>query len=150
MDEIYPRLYLSPQIREEDHEAMERHGIESVVKLTYWEADDAYPEGIELFEYPMVDSPRHRRETFVDAVLTTIDLLDRGDRTLVHCKAGLSRSPAVATTAIGLMEGIDFDDALARVRDRTAVSMHSALEASGRSVLAELSATAEGTELETD
>jgi protein-tyrosine phosphatase len=44
--------------------------------------------------------------------------LDEGRNVYVHCRAGWQRSPAVASAAIAVREGIDIEQALARVHAR--------------------------------
>lgn len=46
-----------------------------------------------------------------------IERLKRDQRVLVHCTAGMNRSPTVCCAALILLEGISAEDALARVRE---------------------------------
>ena len=44
--------------------------------------------------------------------------LDEGERTYLHCRAGWQRSAAIAAGVVALREGIEIDEALARVQSR--------------------------------
>ena len=52
------------------------------------------------------------------AVLQVSLWLDEGARVYVHCRAGWQRSAAIAAGVLALRDGIDIDEALARVRAR--------------------------------
>jgi protein-tyrosine phosphatase len=57
-----------------------------------------------------------------DAIERAVDevngWLDDGERTYVHCRAGWQRSAAIAAGVVALREGIEIDEALARVQSR--------------------------------
>ena len=54
--------------------------------------------GVEVVRVPMTDGPRTEMASFRKAVDATRHRLAAGERVLVHCSAGASRSPAVAAT----------------------------------------------------
>jgi protein-tyrosine phosphatase len=79
-------------------------------------------DGYRVVDAPLVDGPQNDPEAFAAAVETLIALLDRGERVLVHCSAGASRSVAVAAAALACSEDGPVDDALdtvCAVRDET-------------------------------
>ena len=48
---------------------------------------------------PLVDSPDFDRDQFKKALDTVCKKLTEGERVLVHCNAGINRSPAIAAAA---------------------------------------------------
>jgi nucleoside-diphosphate-sugar epimerase len=67
----------------------------------------------------LLDSPGNTR----DAILGLVDLglarLRSGSRIVICCDHGISRSNTIAAAIIARRDGIDFDDALRRVQERT-------------------------------
>ena len=57
-------------------------------------------------------------EALEQAVQEVNGWLDDGKRSYVHCRAGWQRSAAVAAGVVALREGIEIDEALARVQSR--------------------------------
>ena len=53
-----------------------------------------------------------------EAAGEVVGWLDRGERVYLHCRAGWQRSAVVAAAALALHDGIDPDEALARIRRR--------------------------------
>lgn len=94
------------------------HDFDEVVTLGYFDSFSynrpaASTTGDE-FVFP--DGP-HDYEQFEAAVEYVIDALDRGDRVLVHCQAGVSRSSGVCSVVLSEREDIPLGDALGKVRD---------------------------------
>lgn len=52
------------------------------------------------------------------AATTVLAWLDAGERVYVHCRAGWQRSAVVAAAALALHDGIDPEEALARIKRR--------------------------------
>ena len=99
--------------------------VDAVVSLTH---DIPCVPGVPVTRIPMVDGPQNDVQTFEQAVIETLELLDAGDRVLVHCSAGASRSPAVAATALALHNQIGLEAAFEQVKNcRDAVDPHEAV-----------------------
>ncbi|NHN42571.1 dual specificity protein phosphatase family protein [Halorubellus sp. JP-L1] len=82
------------------------HAFAHVLTLT----DDPQPST--THHRPFEDSLDHDAAAFRDAVDTARTLLARDGATLVHCRAGVSRSSAVLATAIAATGDRRFRDAL--------------------------------------
>jgi atypical dual specificity phosphatase len=52
------------------------------------------------------------------ATTAVLEWLERGERVYLHCRAGWQRSAAVAAGVVARRDGIELDDALARIRRR--------------------------------
>jgi len=104
---------------------LRNHRVDAIVSLTHASPDTP---NLPVFRIPMVDGPQNDAQAFDQAVLETLELLNEGDRVLVHCSAGASRSPAVAATAFALYDEIDLETAFEQVANRReAVDPHEAV-----------------------
>ncbi|WP_253739059.1 dual specificity protein phosphatase family protein [Halohasta salina] len=115
MDEITENLYISKALAllelPADHEFDEVVSLSSRDHLGI-ESPKPTTTG-DQFVFP--DGP-HDYEIFEAAVDYTIECLDRGDKTLVHCQAGVSRSAGVCTAAIAVRQGLDADQAREKIK----------------------------------
>ena len=68
---------------------------------------------LRLVDYGGLDT-----EAIEQAVQEINGWLDDRERTYVHCRAGWQRSAAIAAGVVALREGIEIDEALARVQSR--------------------------------
>jgi hypothetical protein len=97
-----------------DHDRLRAAGVTAVLSLTH--GSPASPaRGDTVVDRPLVDGPRNDAEAFADAVDSLRSLLVRGERVLVHCSAGASRSVAVAAAALAVDGDVPADEALATV-----------------------------------
>ncbi len=138
MDRIADNLFVGAMEDAGDGTSIQTHKITTIVSLTYGDPDRGYPPGIDVTKLPMKDGPQNDRETFERAVRATLENLRSGERVLIHCSAGASRSVAVAAAAIGIQQGCDIDRAFEMVAEqRTETSPHPALRRRAEAVLAE-------------
>lgn len=101
-----------------EHAASEpTDAFDAVVSLT------ADPRPATTHHHPLVDGPEATYARFAAAVETVRDRLATGDRVLVHCRAGVSRSSAVTATALAFAENRPFRDALADVQTARPVAV---------------------------
>ena len=91
--------------------------VPAVVSLTH--GPPAVPDAadVEVVRVPMTNGRRNEATSFREAVDATRRRLAAGERVLVHCPAGASRSPAVATV-VALRRGVDLQAAFEQVPDR--------------------------------
>ena len=54
---------------------------------------------------------------FKAAISSTISLIENGHSVLIHCVAGLSRSPAVCAGVLMGMDGLSLEEAINRIRE---------------------------------
>lgn len=116
MDAITENLHISKALALLD--LPDNHEFDEVVSLSYRDhlglnKPEPTTTG-DQFVFP--DGP-HDYEIFEAAVDYTIECLNRGDKTLVHCQAGVSRSAGVCTAAIAVRQGIDADLAREKVKE---------------------------------
>jgi protein-tyrosine phosphatase len=87
-------------------------GILAVVTVSLSEPPPALPREIVYCRFPLVDGADNPEWLLRAAVETVAGLLRSGIPTLVHCSAGISRSPAVGAAALALASGCSFAEAL--------------------------------------
>lgn len=94
MRQVRDNLYIS------DLRGAEQQGdkFETVISLSFTNPD------VENNHIPLQDNKKHDYELFKKAVEETVESLERGKKTLVHCQAGISRSVSVASAALAVIE----------------------------------------------
>ena len=123
MDEVGTGIFVGTRSDAEDESLL--RGVDVVVSLTH---DDPDTGAVARVDAPMTDGPRNEYSAFVDAVETVVARREAGQRVLVHCSAGASRSPAVAAAAMTRLTDRDLGEAFERVAARrSAVDPHDAL-----------------------
>jgi predicted protein tyrosine phosphatase len=116
---------------------LHRSSITAVVSLTHDDLPWQPAPTVSVLSVPFRDGPDHDAEAFARAVDGTLELLRDGERVLVHCSAGASRSGAVAAAVVALREGVAVDEAFEQVAaGRDAVDPHPALRRRAASVVA--------------
>lgn len=120
MDAVGEDLFVGASEAAGDATLLNEHGVGAVVSLTHGSPEDGYPPGVAVTNAPMKDGPRNERGAFEAAVEATRAHLDAGERVLVHCSAGASRSVAVAATVLALRRDWAVERALSAVAERRA------------------------------
>ena len=127
MDLVGPDLFVGTLTDATNSHRLEKDEITTVVSLTH-ETPDLSAQTLDIHSVPLIDGPQNNREQFTTAVEETVTALTDGERVLVHCAAGASRSPTVAATALALVQKMNLEDAIQEVADsRDAVDPHEAL-----------------------
>lgn len=125
MDEVVAGLSVGTVSDAEDGSLLRDRGIDVVVSLTH---DDPDTEPVPRVDVPMTDGPRNEYPAFAEAVEAVVERRDAGQRVLVHCSAGASRSPAVAAAAMTRLTDRDLGEAFEQVSARRSeVDPHDAL-----------------------
>lgn len=95
---------------------LRRSGITAIVDASNEEGNPRFP-GIAYLDVPIAD-PDERIVEFIPRVVAFVDdHLSRG-RVLIHCVAGISRSPSLALCYLHEKEGWSLEEALARIQAR--------------------------------
>lgn len=99
-----------------DLEALTRHSIRAIVDASNREGNPRFP-GIAYHEVP-IDDPDERLTAFLPSVVAFIDEVRRRGPVLLHCVAGISRSPALALCYLHERCGLSLAAAFDHVRSR--------------------------------
>ncbi len=99
-------------------DALTRHGIRAVVDASNREGNPRFP-GIRYYNVPIAD-PDERFAEFLPGVVAFIDEARRRGPVLLHCMAGISRSPALAVCYLHERHGMSLPAALHHIRSRRA------------------------------
>jgi protein-tyrosine phosphatase len=102
-----------------DLEVLTRHGFRSVVDASNRDGNPRYP-GILYHDVPIAD-PDERLSEFLPGVVAFIDDARKLGPVLLHCVAGISRSPALAICYLHERHGMSLPAALHHVRSRRPV-----------------------------
>lgn len=100
MDEVADGLFVGTTEDAIDQALLREHDIATVVSLTHGDPRSGFLSDVTVETVPMMDGPQNDCQTFAEAVQTAVTHHDAGNRVLVHCSAGASRSPAVAAATI--------------------------------------------------
>ncbi len=103
-----------------DPEALTRHGIRAVVDASNRDGNPRYP-GILYHDVPIAD-PDERLSEFLPGVVAFIDEARGRGPVLLHCVAGISRSPALALCYLHERHGLSLLTALDHIRSRRPVA----------------------------
>lgn len=79
---------------------------------------EAAPELLAMpmrFRVPLIDGPGNRPMSYLSACILLNHLLELYENVLVHCMAGMSRSPTIAATVLAFRCHTDVDSELERI-----------------------------------
>ncbi|XP_028988032.1 dual specificity protein phosphatase 18-like [Betta splendens] len=116
LSQITPTLFLSGADAPFNSALVSQKGITLIVNATVSHASPAYP-GVECVRVPVSDLPSARLGDHFDRVAERIHL-NRAGGTLVHCAAGMSRSPALVMAYLMRYRGVTLCQAHRWVQDR--------------------------------
>lgn len=140
MTEIVPgRLYLGNMADANNIPLLHERGIKSIMSVCQFAPKKAREQPFVRVHVPLVDGP-NEPEIFALAVALTARLLLASERPmLVHCRGGVSRSPAVLAAAMIIVDGYGtFDKAVDKLAaKRSIVNPHEALRKLAREYLGE-------------
>jgi hypothetical protein len=118
MTKVFERLYLG-SADDADHLAVTNPGITGVVNVST-EPNQQKREGIKYVHFPLDESEWILPRRF-ERIITAISTLVRGGTVLIHCGAGVSRSPVVVALYMNEVGYKNFDDALSELRSLRSV-----------------------------
>ncbi|XP_038137365.1 dual specificity protein phosphatase 18-like isoform X3 [Cyprinodon tularosa] len=104
LSQVTPTLFLSGADAPLNVALMSQKGITLIVNATLSHAFPSYP-GVECLRVPVCDLPCERLEAHFDHVADRINGNHTGG-TLVHCAAGMSRSPALVMAYLMRYRGV--------------------------------------------
>lgn len=116
MDFITEDLAVGNLVVASDLAALTRNGIRAVVDASNREGNPRFP-GIRYHEV-RIEDPDERLTAFLPGVVAFVDEARRQGPVLLHCVAGVSRSPALAVCYLHERHGLSLSAALDHIRSR--------------------------------
>ena len=98
--------------------------IEAVVDVAYEEPPAQIPRGMIYCRFPLIDGDGNEPRVLSKTLITTSGLLQLGFQTVIACSAGMSRSPTVASHALGLHLGKVPQEILERIANQHALEVN--------------------------
>lgn len=117
MKQVFPHLWLGHARDALEYRQLFDAGIEAVVELAVEEPPSSPPRELLYLRFPLVDGVGNDAKLLRLVVRSVAGLLEERWPVLVCCSSGLSRSPAVAATALTLAHGGAPEDWLRRVTE---------------------------------
>ncbi|KAJ3600978.1 hypothetical protein NHX12_031951 [Muraenolepis orangiensis] len=115
---ILPHLYLGAE-RDVTQDSLGSRGISFVLSVSRCSPQPSFLPAAHYLRVPIDDSLRDDLLPWIPAALRFIDgAMSSGGAVLVHCAAGISRSPALAVAYIMYSRGMDLDHAYRFVKER--------------------------------
>ena len=121
MQEIIEGLFISNYEEAQKEALLKGNGITDVINVSSYE--DTYYDSIEYHEFLHID------DTFTEDLTAvfkdTIEIIDQSlqeGKCLVHCFAGISRSPTIIVAYLVEKKGYDLDAALKLVKGKRSIS----------------------------
>ena len=106
MREIIPgRLWLGNAGDGRDPARLLEAGIVAVINLAVEEPSPILPRTMTYCHFPIMDGAQECEGVLATAIQTLVSLLRNQVPVLVHCGAGMSRSPAVVAAALAIVKG---------------------------------------------
>ena len=116
MREIIPgRLWLGNTGDVRNIEAIMRAGVLAVIDLAGEQMMPTLPRSLMYCRFPVLDGQQTSQTVLYSAIETLVSLLRKEIPTLVYCRAGMSRSPAVTAGAIAILQGGDPNERLRKI-----------------------------------
>lgn len=115
MDEVATGIFVGTEADASDESLLHAHGIDAVVSLTHNEPETG---DVTRVDVPMIDGSQNSYQSFADAVKAVLTRRDDGQRVLIHCAAGSSRSPSVAATAMTCLTENTLNESFNQVLER--------------------------------
>jgi protein-tyrosine phosphatase len=124
MDQITDRLYIGDIQQAGRHQLYNQNNIEAVIQLTSNQPEKGYPQDVDTYQYTIKDGPENELSSLKQAVNQTISLLESGNRIVIHCNVGTSRSVAVGAAATAIYYEMSFEQVIERIRQKRRVQIH--------------------------
>ena len=116
MHELHPNLlWLGHAFDIREPRPLYDVAITAVVDVAFEESPAMMPRDFIYLRFPLNDGGGNEPCTLRLAIQTVVELLHSGNRTIVACSVGMSRSPTIAAFALAFYLGISPELALERI-----------------------------------
>lgn len=112
MEQLQEKIFIGTLKDGGASEEIRENDITAVHKLTHKVPPSPYPAEVNILPTVLIDRNISRYDNFEKAVKALVHSLRNGERVLIHCSAGVSRTPIVTATAIAHVEGRPLTDVI--------------------------------------
>jgi hypothetical protein len=106
MNQISPhQLWLGNADDARDFRGLFAVGIRALVQVAMEEPPDQPPREFIYCRFPLLDGPGNGVPLLGLAIHSVMGLLNQGLPTLLYCRIGMSRSPAIAAAVLAMIHG---------------------------------------------
>lgn len=118
---IRDNIYIGDADAARNTERLNQLNIETVITLnTDLVADRAEMNKRKYRMYALLDNAQNPQQQVDAAVYDVAGEIESGNNFLVHCGAGMNRSPAILAAALALTENTDYDTAINKIKNEHA------------------------------
>lgn len=120
--ELYPNLFISNRLTSQNFQLLQKYKIKAIISINNVLKNEnvlkMYAKiGVDHYHYNLYDHPNSNIKRITDITNKIIDhYLSLGERVLVHCEMGISRSATVVISYIMWKENKSYSDVLSDVR----------------------------------
>ncbi|QDT66926.1 dual specificity protein phosphatase family protein [Calycomorphotria hydatis] len=115
MREITSTLWIGNALEARDLKLIHDLEFKTVVDLAINEPPLSPTRELVYLRLPLNDGAGNSPALLKFTILSIVELLKSGTKTLVACSAGISRSPAVVAAALSIHQKLDYQEALTRI-----------------------------------
>lgn len=139
MDQITEKIWLGDSHAAMDIKSLRQAGITAVLNVAKdWGFSNYKDPSINYYHVGLIDGSGNEQYEFDAAVHTLESILHDGHKVLVHCHAGVSRSPTIVATYIAKQTGHSLNHSIDFVGEkRGIINPHLALRQLARKHLGE-------------
>lgn len=119
MNKVYENLYIGSSSDAQNEHQLRHEGISTIVNVAK-DLQRPWYDGIDSYKVGLLDGPGNNFGSYHRAVYIVDDSLRNGERILIHCHEGRSRSAFVGITAIALdlcRQKIPMEDAIQNAKE---------------------------------
>ena len=115
--EIFTWLSIGQLVVACDKDFLKKNGFTAIVNVTT--SDNKFPDSFEYFQVPIKDVwGENIQDYFEEAANFIEEQKKKGGKVLVHCQAGISRSPTIVIAYMMLKQGMTYNEAYEYVRSK--------------------------------
>jgi dual specificity phosphatase 12 len=123
--QILPWFYIGSCTSGSDQNMLKKLGVKTIVNVH--QHYDPKIDTVEQFHFTLIDGAENDWKTIIH-ILEIVHEQKKIGNILVHCCAGMSRSPFIAVSYLSEKEGLDVDEALQIVAEKQPyISVHPGL-----------------------
>lgn len=114
INEITPRLYLGNNESAKNKEMLLQMEITHILVVGFY-LHEYYPD---TFTYKTIEIEDNEKEQIIPLLIPAFEFIERAEKCLVHCRAGISRSSSIVIAYIMFVGKLSYEEARKYVRSK--------------------------------